>query len=73
MRKHERNFPSRVAGRYGYGGGRTTSKDETPFMSLNAEDVPLFYNPLGRIKVDEEHLVCLKGGGRSRFKIFLNQ
>lgn len=36
--------------------------DETPFMSLNAGDVALFYNLMGRIKVDEEHLVCLKEG-----------
>lgn len=33
-----------------------TSKDETPFMSLNAGDVPVFYNPAGRIRADEGHL-----------------
>lgn len=42
-------------------------------MSLNAEDVPLFYNLVGRIKVDEEHLVYLKEEVELISDFFLSQ
>lgn len=63
MRKHERNFPGRPLWLWRWEDDEDKQAgDETPFMSLNAEDVALFYNLMGRIKVDEEHLVCLKEG-----------